>query len=332
MSENSHQIAVIIPAYKVIPHIVDVVRRVGAEVSRIYVVDDACPEQSGAHLSTHCDDPRVKIIRHEKNQGVGGALITGYKAALADGMEILVKLDGDGQMDPALIPRLVAPICDGLADYTKGNRFHDPESLESMPRVRLIGNAALSFLTKLSSGYWNIFDPTNGFTALHAEVARQLAFHKISKRYFFETDMLFRLNLLRAVVVDIPMKAVYGDEVSNLRIHRIVGEFFTKHVRNFLKRIFYNYYLRDMNVGSVALLFGLPLACFGTVFGLYEWAASLITGVPRSLGTIMLAAISLLVGLQFILTFISQDVAAVPNQPIHKRLGPPFRPTREPSK
>src|SRR5690606_32001950 len=150
-------------------------------------------------------DPRVRVIRHASNLGVGGAVITGYQAAIADGMDILVKLDGDGQMDASLIPDFIEPIINGEADYTKGNRFFDLEELRSMPRIRLIGNAVLSFMTKFSSGYWNLFDPTNGFTALHADVARYLPLSKISKRYFFESDMLFRLNTLRAVVHDIPM-------------------------------------------------------------------------------------------------------------------------------
>ncbi len=151
-----------------------------------------------------------------------------------------MKIDGDGQMDPSLIPVFVFPIAAGEADYAKGNRFFDLETIRIMPKVRLFGNAVLSFMCKLSSGYWNLFDPTNGYTAIHADVARRLPFDKISRRYFFETDMLFRLNTLRAVVVDVPMEAKYGNEESNLKISRIVGEFFAKHVRNFLKRIFYN--------------------------------------------------------------------------------------------
>lgn len=165
--------------------------------------------------------------------------MTGYRAALKDGIDIIVKIDSDGQMDPALIIDFVGPIVDGEADYTKGNRFFELEKVKSMPRIRLIGNAILSFMCKLSSGYWNLFDPTNGFTAIHADVARRLPFNSISKRYFFESDILFRLNTLRAVVIDIPMEAEYGDEISNLKISRIVGEFLVKHSKNFIKRIFY---------------------------------------------------------------------------------------------
>jgi dolichol-phosphate mannosyltransferase len=187
---------------------------------------DCCPDGSGSFVESNCRDERVVVLRNAKNQGVGAAVVRGYEAAIEDGIDVIVKIDGDGQMDPSLIPDFVAPITAGEADYTKGNRFFDLERVRGMPKVRLFGNAALSFMTKLSSGYWDIFDPTNGYTAIHRDVARHLPFRKISQRYFFETDMLFRLNTLRAVVVDIPMNAKYGDEVSNQEITNIIGGFF----------------------------------------------------------------------------------------------------------
>jgi len=210
------KIAVVIPSYKVTKHILDVIAAIGEEVHRIYIVDDCCPDRSGEFVEQHCSDSRVVVLRNETNQGVGGAMMAGYKAAIEDGMDIIVKIDGDGQMDPALLQAFVSPIVSGEADYAKGNRFFDLESVRTMPKRRLFGNAALSFMTKLSSGYWNLFDPTNGYTAIHASVAKYLPFEKISNRYFFETDMLFRLNTLGAVVVDVPMVAKYADEVSNL--------------------------------------------------------------------------------------------------------------------
>lgn len=311
-------IAVVIPTYKARQHILGVIDGIGPEVKRIYVVDDCCPDQSGAYVEQNCRDPRVIVVKHSQNQGVGGAVMTGYKAAIEDGMAILVKIDSDGQMDPTLIEDFVAPIIMGDADYTKGNRFFDLEGVRSMPKMRLFGNAVLSLMCKLSSGYWNLFDPTNGYTAIHADVARHLPFHKISQRYFFETDILFRLNTLRAVVVDVPMEAKYGDEVSNLKISKIVGEFFAKHVRNFSKRIFYNYYLRDMSLASIELPCGLGLLGFGAIYGGYHWVQSAQTGVSTPAGTVMLAALPALVGLQLILAFISHDIASVPRRRIHR--------------
>ena len=314
-----HQaIAVIIPSYKVREHILGVIATIGPQVQRIYVVDDCCPDQSGSYVEAHCRDERVKVIRHAENQGVGGAVMTGYVAALADGMDIFVKIDGDGQMDPSLIQEFVDPIIAGHADYTKGNRFFDLEKIRAMPTVRLFGNAVLSLMCKLSSGYWNLFDPTNGFTAIHANAARRLPFSKISQRYFFETDILFRLNTLRAVVVDIPMDAKYGDEVSNLKISKIAGEFLAKHCRNFFKRIFYNYYLRDMSLASIELPLGIIFLLFGLIYGGCHWLTS--GGLPTPAGTVMLAALPALMGLQLILAFMSYDIASVPRQPIHPQL------------
>src|SRR5262245_52745258 len=211
---NAARVAVVIPCYRVAGQILDVVRRIGPEVAAIYVVDDACPEGSGQLVETEIKDPRIRVIRHPDNRGVGAATMTGMGAALADGADILVKLDGDGQMDPALIPSLVEPIARGQADYTKGNRFYAPEGLKGMPTIRVIGNAAFSFLTKLSSGYWQLLDPTNGFTAIHAAVFALLPRDKIAQRFFFECDLLFRLNLIRASVLDVAMPASYAGEKS----------------------------------------------------------------------------------------------------------------------
>ncbi len=318
MKKNS-QIAVIIPTYKAKDHILGVISTIGPEVSCIYVIDDCCPNNSGDYVLEHNNDERVKVIKLEKNLGVGGAVMTGYQAAIDDGMDILVKIDSDGQMDPSLILDFCGPIIDGEADYTKGNRFYNLEKVRVMPKIRLFGNAVLSLMCKLSSGYWNLFDPTNGYTAIHADVARQLPFHKISQRYFFETDMLFRLNTLRAMVIDVPMEAKYGDEVSNLKISKIIGEFFAKHIRNCLKRIFYNYYLRDMSLASIELPLGLLLLAFGIIFGGYHWIHSFQTINPTTAGTVMLAALPALMGLQLVLAFLSYDISAMPQRSIHTR-------------
>lgn len=316
--ELKSRIAVVIPSYRVTEHIADVIEKISAMVWRIYVVDDACPDGTGKFVEANVDDKRVRVIYHNENQGVGGAVMTGYQAAIDEGANVIVKIDGDGQMDPGLISSFIDPIIAGEADYTKGNRFFDIEEIRAMPKVRIFGNAALSLMTKLSSGYWDLFDPTNGYTAIHADVARHLPFKKISRRYFFETDMLFRLNTLRAVVVDVPMDAQYGDEVSNLKISKIIGEFLLKHVRNFSKRIFYNYYLRDMSLASIELPLGILLLLFGAGFGIYHWVYALQDGIVTPVGTVMLAALPILMGFQLILAFLSYDIANVPRRPFHK--------------
>lgn len=313
-------VAVVIPAYRVTRHVAGVIEAMPAFVQRIYVVDDACPDRSGDHVESTCKDPRVIVLRNERNLGVGGAVMHGYRRAAADGADVIVKVDGDGQMDPQMIPRMIGPILRGQADYTKGNRFYDLRYISRMPALRLFGNAALSFMAKVSSGYWDVFDPTNGFTAIDARIAAVLPHEKISERYFFETDMLFRLGTFRAVVVDVPMDAKYGDEVSNLRVRQIVGEFLGKHVRNFAKRVFYNYFLRDLSIASLELLAGIALVTFGFAFGAWRWYAALGAGTPTPIGTVMLAVVPVLVGLQLLLAFLAYDIAAVPRLPISDRL------------
>ena len=324
------RVAVVIPSYRVARHVLAVIAQIPEEVWRIYVIDDACPDRSGRIVEAGVTDPRVRVLYHSVNQGVGGAVMTGYRAALEDGAEVMVKIDGDGQMDPRLISDFVGPILGGEADYTKGNRFFDLEEIRAMPRIRLFGNAVLSLMAKISTGYWDLFDPTNGYTAIHADVARHLPFDKINRRYFFETDMLFRLNILRATVVDVPMDAIYSDEVSNMKISRIVGEFLVKHIRNFFKRIFYNYYLRDMSLASIELPLGVLLLTFGLSFGGYHWFRSNQTGDPNPAGTVMLAGLPILMGIQFVLAFIGYDISSVPKRPRHsdnrfKRLKGPNR-------
>ncbi len=314
------KIAVIIPSYRVAGSILDVLSRIGDECWRIYVVDDACPEKSGDLVEAECRDPRVRVLRNEQNLGVGGAVVRGYDAALEDEATILVKIDGDGQMAPELLPNFVRPILDGEADYTKGNRFHDLNRLNQMPLARVVGNAALTFMTKLSAGCWDIFDPTNGYTALHAEVARYLPRDLLSKRYFFETDMLFRLNIARAVVVDIPMNSKYGTEVSSLRIRRILPEFLINHTRNASKRLLYNYFLRDFSLASLELAIGMLLLTFGTVYGVTHWVSSYLAGVTTPAGTVMLAALPVVIGLQLLLAFVGFDIASTPKRPVHPAL------------
>ena len=320
MVQKQGQIAVAIPCYRVVSSVCDVISRIGPEVDRIYCVDDGCPEGSGDHIEAHSNDPRVVVLRNERNLGVGGATLAGFRRAREDGARVVVKLDGDGQMNPALLGRFVAPILAGRADYTKGNRFWHPSSVRGMPLHRLAGNAALSFLTKLSSGYWNVFDPTNGYVAIHTLVLDLLPLERVSERFFFESDMLFRLNVVGAVVEDVPMDAVYGDEATNLRVRRVAGEFLVKNLRNLARRIVYSYYLRNFTIESVELLLGSASLAFGVLFGAIMWAVSSGSGAPVSAGTVMLAALPVIVGIQLLLSFLGGDTRNVPRVPLHARL------------
>ena len=321
-------IAVVIPTYRVREHICDVISRVGPEVTSIYVIDDACPESTGRLVEETIQDPRIRVCYNEKNLGVGGATLVGMVMAANDGAEVIVKLDGDGQMDPALIPSFVGVIASGEADYAKGNRFFEPEGIANMPIVRLVGNAALSFLAKFSTGYWQTFDPTNGYFAIHASLIGLLPIEKIAKRYFFESDLLFRLNILTANVIDVPMDALYADETSNLKPHREIPRFALAHLRNFAKRVLYNYFIRNFSVASLELVVGVICLLFGVVFGFINWNSD----IPATAGTVMLAALPIIVGTQLLLAFLNYDIQTVPRSTLHLRLktsAQPMRPVKD---
>lgn len=322
--------AVVVPCYRVREKILDVIGQLGPEVERIFVVDDACPESTGQHVRKHCADPRVEVLFHEVNQGVGGATLTGLRRALEWGADIIVKIDGDDQMDLRYLPAMIGPIADGEADYVKGNRFFDPRYLTPMPLGRRLGNLALSFLSKASSGLWHIFDPTNGFVAIHASVARLLPFDRIASRYFFESDMLFHLSLLDAKILDVPMPARYGNERSGINVVAIIPEFLMRHAKNGLHRILLTYFVRDFNVGSIQLSLGLVLFTFGVLFGAKEWIASISLGQPATAGTVMLAGLPTLLGVQMLQGFLSYDLSRATPVALQRRLLPPLVPEAGP--
>lgn len=319
------RVAVIIPCYKVTAHIEGVIEGIGPEVEAIYCVDDACPDGSGRLIEKTISDKRLRVLYHDENVGVGGAMLTGYRQALEDGYDILVKVDGDGQMDPALIPQFIYPIEVGDADYTKGNRFFDLENVQGMPLIRLIGNSGLSFLTKLSSGYWNIFDPTNGYTAMHRSVGELIVQRKIDKRFFFETDMLLNLYLMRAVVQDVPMAAVYGDEKSNLQVGRLALPFFIKNIRNAARRFLVHYLIRDFSLATLEAIIGVLLLTFGLFTGGMYWARSYADGHAATAGQVMIAALPILSGMQLLLSALNFDMRNVPSTPRHPLLGRPAK-------
>jgi len=313
-------IAVVIPCYKVKAHIASVLNSIDSQVSKIYVVDDCCPEQSGQYVLNNFKDSRITVLYNTVNLGVGGAVLKGYNTAIEDGMDIVVKIDGDGQMDASLINYFINPILHGEADYTKGNRFHNIDGLKPMPKIRLFGNAVLSFMTKFSSGYYQLFDPTNGYTAISVPALKMLPLEKISKRYFFESDILFRLNVINAKVIDIPMEAVYGDETSNLNIKKILMPFLKGNIKNLIKRIFYNYFLRGFSIASLELIFGILMFLFGVIYGGLAWYDSIVTKQPATSGTVMLAALPIILGVQFLLSFIQADIENKPELSLTKLL------------
>lgn len=238
-------IAAVIPTFRAGATIASVVDGIGPEVDSIYVVDDSCPELSGDRAIRDCPDPRLVVLRNGVNLGVGGAMKQGYRRAIADGADIVVKLDADGQMDPRHIPRLIAPLLAGAGDYSKGNRFAPaarmppgscPQALKTMPLSRFVANRALRLVHGLATGYWSIRDPANGYTAIRADVLARLDQDGLADCFFFETDMLFRLRLAGANIVEVPLPALYLGGPSTLSLTRVAPRFAWLMARRALQR------------------------------------------------------------------------------------------------
>ena len=319
--DDGYSIAAVIPCYRVEREIQSVLRNIPGFVKHIIVVDDASPDATAERVAASArEDERVLLIRHRSNRGVGGAMVTGYRKALELGAQVVVKVDGDGQMDMAHLSSLLSPLIEGKADYTKGNRFRDFHSLQKMPLVRRVGNLGLGFLSKAATGYWNLFDPTNGFVAIRSNVLAQLPLDQIDRSYYFETSMLANLYLLGAVVKDVPMPARYRSEVSNLSIQRVLFEFPLKLLTTLVRRLVLKNFIYDFSMASIYLLVGLPLLMFGLIFGITRWIQYASIGVPAPTGTVMLPTLSVLLGIQLLLSAIEIDLRSVPAEPLSSPL------------
>lgn len=313
-------IAVVIPAYECERHLRALVDRMPRFVETIVIVNDCSKDGTGVLIEAlRAKDARIVAVHHEVNQGVGGAMISGFRAALRTSARIVVKVDGDGQMAPERIAALVTPLLEGRADFAKGNRFRHVAALRSMPFLRRFGNLALSFAVKLGSGYWKMFDPCNGFIAVRREVLAAINLDKLEKRYFFEISLLHQLSLVGAVVRDVGMPAVYGSETSHLRIKRILLEFPPKLVAITLRRVLYRKLGFDFSMDGVYLLAGAPLLAFGCIFGAVKWYHYASLGVPAPTGTIMVALLAFVVGVQFLTAAAALDILAEPSEPVSGR-------------
>ncbi len=314
---NGLKVFVVMPAYNESAHIADTISKVPSIVDKIIVVDDASTDNT-AQVVREVKDERIETIENKKNLGVGGATIAGYKLALSEDADIVVKLDSDGQMEPRNIGKLIKPIVDCEADYVKGFRFHDRVTLRKMPKIRLIGNLGLSYFVKMASGYWNIFDPTNGFTAIHRAALELLELDNISKDYFFETDMLCNLYRLQAKVKDVMLATHYGQEVSFLSPFKALFQFPPKLLWAYLRRIVWRYYVRDFSHFSVLFLLGWVLFLFGFIFGVVVWHSNASRGIATPTGTVMLSVVPLFLGFQMLLHASLYDVNSVPKEPLQK--------------
>ena len=315
MYAHQPSIAVVIPAYRVASLITDVIARVPPAVGHIIVVDDASPDNLQEVLQK-IPDPRLIVLCHKANRGVGGAMKTGFTKALELDADIIVKIDGDGQMDPQLIPQFVAPIIADHADMTKGNRFAHLSCMRQMPLIRRVGNVALSFLAKMASGYWQVFDPCNGYLAIRASLLHHMALHRLEERYFFEISLLCEAYFAQAVVEDIPMVPVYGHETSSLHPLAMIQDFAPRLLGRSMYRVFMSYFMRDFNVVSLFLVTGIPALGFGVVWSVYHWIQSFRLQILASTGTVMIGVLAIVLGFQLILQAIVLDVE---NEPGRKR-------------
>lgn len=305
------KVAVVIPAFRVAREIGGVLSAIPSEVDQVFVVDDKSPDDL-AEVVQAWPDKRVKLLRHETNQGVGGATVTGISAAIDAGADIVVKCDGDGQMDPSEIPLLLKPIAEGWADHVKGSRFHHSRELRTMPRWRLVGNVGLTFLTKMASGYWHVLDPVNGFFATRADVLHQMPLQSLSKRYFFESDYLIRLNVVEARVADVALPARYGQEQSSLSVPRALFDFPPRLLAGLVKRVFWRYLFYDVSPVAVFAILGLLLSGFGVIYGVYQWAWHAMREMATPLGTVMIATLPSIFGFQLLLQAMVLDIQNTP--------------------
>ena len=313
MTSPTFTVAVVIPCYQVEDQIRTVIESLPEWVTYIVAVNDASTDRTAEILrSLEVEEPRLKVLQHEVNQGVGGAMITGFKEALRIKADFIIKMDGDEQMRADDLGGLLAPLLDGRADFAKGNRFRNPYELARMPRVRLVGNIILTFLTKAASGCWHVVDVQNGFIAVTREVLAAIPLDRLERDYCFENSLLAHAATQSAAIIDVPIPAVYGNEVSNLKISRVLVTFPPKLVYLLFARLLMRHVVHDLSTVAIYVSAGIPLLLFGVTFGGINWWRSSVTGVPATTGTVVLALLTFLLGFILLLQAIDHDIRSAP--------------------
>ncbi len=310
---NGAVVAAVVPAYREERMIGKVITTMPDFVDHIVVVDDCSPDDtSGAALAV--GDPRLTLVRHEVNKGVGGAIITAHRKAMELGADVNVVMAGDAQMDPDYLPALLDPVTTGGYGFAKANRFFAPESFSGMPKYRVFGNIVLSFMTKTASGYWHLFDPQNGYTAVRTDVLRRVPLDNVAERYSFENDLLIHLNILQVPAIDVPIPAVYGEEVSSIRLSKVIPELTALLGRGFWRRIWYRYVLWSFSPVALLLVLGLLATAFGLAVAIWLLFVAFSSSVATA-GTVMLAALPLMIGTQLLISSLQLDIQNSPSTP-----------------
>lgn len=305
---KEQKIAVAIPCYKVEQHLEQVVSGLPPLIDIILLVDDCSPDGTPALVDRLADGSRIVAIHHPQNKGVGGAMKTAFRKAMEMEADVVVKLDGDGQMDASYI----APLVEALegADFAKGNRLFNRQMLRRMPAIRRIGNMGVGFMVKAASGYWNVSDPVNGFFAIRTKTLRQMDLDRVADRYFFESSMLIEMHYTGAHISEVNMPAIYGDEHSNLSVGKTFFSFPPRLIAAWLRRLHLSYFVYDFNICSLYILVGLPSFLFGLIFGLCEWIHYASISSPSPTGTIMVAVLTFILGFQMLLSAAQYDITA----------------------
>ncbi|MGB2951823.1 MAG: glycosyltransferase family 2 protein [Gaiellaceae bacterium] len=297
---DSKRVAVVVPAHNEEALIQATISGIPAFVDRIYVVDDHSGDATVAR-ARELDDPRLEVIEHERNLGVGAAIVTGYKRALDERVDVTAVMAADNQMDPADLEALVRPVARGEVDYAKANRLFTGQAWELIPRYRYLGNAALSLLTKIASGYWHVADSQSGFTAIGLPTLELLDLDRIYPRYGFPNDMLVHLNVWNARVRDFPSRPIYGvGERSGIRLRRVVPSISWLLVKGFFWRMRQKYVIRDFHPLVFFYILGFVMGLLGLGLGIAETVLRIL-GHPITAATVVLVALLLIFGSQFTL-------------------------------
>jgi len=297
---EDRRVAVVVPAHDEEKLVATTLAGIPAFVDRIYVVDDGSRDAT-VERARSVGDPRVEVIAHDRNRGVGAAIVTGYKRALAEGIDVACVMAADNQMDPADLELLASPVARGELDYAKANRLVTGEAWDLIPRTRYLGNAVLSLLTKVASGYWHVADSQSGYTAIGRRTLESLDLDRVYTGYGFPNDLLVHLNVWSARVRDFPSRPVYGvGERSGIRYHKVVPRISWLLVKGFFWRLREKYVIRDFHPLVFFYAFGFLSTLAGLVLGGIEIGYR-IAGYQVSVGTVVLIALLLISGSQFTL-------------------------------
>jgi glycosyltransferase involved in cell wall biosynthesis len=294
------RVAVVVPAFDEERLIATTLAGIPEFVDKVIVVDDASRDGT-ATAAAGTGDGRVEVIAHERNEGVGAAILTGYRRALEDGIDVTCVMAGDNQMDPDDLEAIASPVARGEVDYAKANRLFTGRAWELIPRTRYLGNAVLSLLTKIASGYWHVADSQSGYTALSHDTLELLDLDRIYPRYGFPNDMLVHLNVINARVRDIPSRPVYGvGETSGIRLRRVVPSISWLLTKAFFWRMREKYVIRDFHPLVFFYVFGILFSLLGIALGATVTILRIL-GNELTVATVVLVALLLIAGLLFTL-------------------------------